>query len=281
MSHKPRKRFGQNFLTDEQVVLRIIHSINPQLDQHLVEIGPGQGVLTSFLAEASQKLDLVEIDRDLVRLLKKQYSDKPNLSIHQLDALKLNLSELLLATSNTHSDGGIGGTRLRLIGNLPYNISTPLLFHLLEQSSYIIDMHFMLQKEVADRIAATPGNKQYARLSVITQYLCKVSKLFDVAPESFNPQPKVWSSFVKLTPHLQPPVVVESFPLFTTVVTQAFAQRRKTLRNTLSKLLTAEQISSVNIDPGRRAETLSLEEFADLTGLVGNADVDASRDSFD
>lgn len=270
MSHKPRKRFGQNFLTDESVVLRIIHSINPQLDQHLVEIGPGQGVLTSFLAEASQKLDLVEIDRDLVRFLKKQYSETPHLSIHQLDALKLNLSELL-AASSTHSDDG---TRLRLIGNLPYNISTPLLFHLLEQSEYIVDMHFMLQKEVADRIAATPGNKQYARLSVITQYLCKVSKLFDVAPESFNPQPKVWSSFVKLTPHLQPPVVVDSFPLFTTVVTQAFSQRRKTLRNTLSKLLTAEQISSVNIDPGRRAETLSLEEFADLTGLVANAEID-------
>ena len=189
---------------------------------------------------------------------------KTHLFIHQLDALKLNLSELLPVSNNSLDVPG----KMRLIGNLPYNISTPLLFHVLKQSQLITDMHFMLQKEVADRLAAQPGNKQYARLTVITQYLCKVSKLFDVAPESFNPQPKVWSSFVKLVPHPEPPVVIDSFQVFNLVVTQAFSQRRKTLRNTLSKLLTAEQINSVEIDPSRRAETLSLEEFAQLSRLV-------------
>jgi 16S rRNA (adenine1518-N6/adenine1519-N6)-dimethyltransferase len=264
MKHKPRKRFGQNFLTDQQVIFSIINAIHPQQDQHLVEIGPGQGALTSLLAESCQQLDLIELDRDLVARLKIQYADKMHMVIHQLDALKLDLSKLLPVSSNPQKAPG----NMRLIGNLPYNISTPLLFHVLKQAPLITDMHFMLQKEVADRIAAQPGNKQYARLSVITQYLCKISKLFDVAPESFNPQPKVWSSFVKLVPHPEPPVVVDSFQIFNSVVTQAFSQRRKTLRNTLSKLLTAEQINSVNIDPGRRAETLSLEEFAQLARLL-------------
>ncbi|MEE9346348.1 MAG: 16S rRNA (adenine(1518)-N(6)/adenine(1519)-N(6))-dimethyltransferase RsmA [Methylococcales bacterium] len=264
MKHKPRKRFGQNFLTDQQVIFSIINAIHPQQDQHLVEIGPGQGALTSLLADTCQQLDLIEIDRDLVARLNRQYADKTHLVIHQLDALKLDLSELLPLSNNPLDVSG----KMRLIGNLPYNISTPLLFHVLKQSHSITDMHFMLQKEVADRLAAQPGNKQYARLTVITQYLCKVSKLFDVAPESFNPQPKVWSSFVKLTPHSEPPIVIDSFQVFNTVVTQAFSQRRKTLRNTLSKLLSAEQIKSVDIDPGRRAETLSLEEFAQLSRLV-------------
>ncbi|MEE9413467.1 MAG: 16S rRNA (adenine(1518)-N(6)/adenine(1519)-N(6))-dimethyltransferase RsmA [Methylococcales bacterium] len=266
MKHTPRKRFGQNFLTDQEVIHNIINAIHPQKDQHLVEIGPGQGALTGLLADTCQQLDLIEIDRDLVARLNIQYADNTHLVIHQLDALKLDLSKLLPVSNNLLDVP----EKMRLIGNLPYNISTPLLFHVLKQAQLITDMHFMLQKEVADRIAAQPGNKQYARLTVITQYLCKVSKLFDVAPESFSPQPKVWSSFVKLTPHPAPPVVVNSFQIFNTVVTQAFSQRRKTLRNTLSKLLTAEQINSVNIDPGRRAETLSLEEFAQLSRLVAD-----------
>ncbi len=268
MKHKPRKRFGQNFLINEQVISRIINSIHPQNNQHLVEIGPGQGVLTQFLADACQTLDLVEIDRDLVAFLKRKYGHQTHLTIHQLDALELDLSKLLTSYKNT--EGADNKVKLRLIGNLPYNISTPLMFHLLKQSEAIVDMHFMLQKEVADRITASPGSKKYARLSVITQYLCKASHLFDVAPESFNPQPKVWSSVVKLTPHVQPPVVIERFEVFNHLVTQAFSQRRKTLRNTLSSLLSAEQISSVDIDPGRRAETVSLKEFADLTGLLSN-----------
>ncbi len=274
MKHKPRKRFGQNFLTDQQVIFSIINAIHPQPDQHLVEIGPGQGALTSLLADNCQQLDLIEIDRDQVARLNRQYADKAHLVIHQLDALKLDLTKLLPVSNKSQDVPG----KMRLIGNLPYNISTPLLFHVLKQAPLITDMHFMLQKEVADRIAAQPGNKQYARLSVITQYLCKISKLFDVAPESFNPQPKVWSSFVKLAPHPEPPVIVNSFQIFNTVVTQAFSQRRKTLRNTLSKLLTAEQINSVNIDPGRRAETLSLEEFAQLSRLLPH---DASSNSKD
>jgi 16S rRNA (adenine1518-N6/adenine1519-N6)-dimethyltransferase len=273
MKHKPRKRFGQNFLTDEQVVFSIINAIHPQQDQHLVEIGPGQGALTSLLAETCQQLDLIEIDRDLVARLKTQYADKTHLIIHQLDALKLDVTQLLPVSGKPLD----APSKMRVIGNLPYNISTPLLFHLLNQSQSITDMHFMLQKEVADRITAQPGNKQYARLTVITQYLCKVSKLFDVAPESFNPQPKVWSSFVKLVPHSEPPVIVDSFQIFNSVVIQAFSQRRKTLRNTLSKLLSAEQIKSVDIDPGRRAETLSLEEFAQLSRLVSQLSSDNTK----
>lgn len=259
MSHQPRKRFGQNFLTDESVISRIIDAIQPRKDQHLVEIGPGKGVLTQFLADRCQQLDLIEIDRDLVVLLEKNYLGTTHVVIHQLDALQLELACLNAA----QYDG-----KLRLIGNLPYNISTPLMFHLFDQAELIADMHVMLQKEVADRLSASPGSKKCGRLSVITQYRCKVCHLFDVAPESFNPRPKVWSSFIKLIPHQQPPVDIESFTLFNTVVTQAFSQRRKTIRNTLSKLMTAEQISSVNIDPGRRAETLSLQEFADLTRLA-------------
>jgi len=259
MSHTPRKRFGQNFLIDESVIACIIDAIQPREDQHLVEIGPGKGVLTKFLADRCRQLDLIEIDRDLVVLLEKKYLDTTHIVIHQLDALQLDLACL----SDTQHD-----EKLRLIGNLPYNISTPLLFHLLDQAAFIADMHFMLQKEVADRLSASPGSKKYGRLSVVTQYLCNVCHLFDVVPESFNPRPKVWSSFIKLIPHQQPPVDIESFTLLNAVITQAFSQRRKTIRNTLSKLMTAEQIRSVNIDPGRRAETLSLQEFADLTRLV-------------
>ncbi|MEE9413300.1 MAG: 16S rRNA (adenine(1518)-N(6)/adenine(1519)-N(6))-dimethyltransferase RsmA [Methylococcales bacterium] len=264
MKHTPRKRFGQNFLTDQQVINEIVSAIHPQQDQYLVEIGPGQGALTSLLVDNCRQLDLIEIDRDLVARLISQYADNTHLVIHQLDALKLDLSKLLPVTSNPLDVP----EKMRLIGNLPYNISTPLMFHVLKQAQLIIDMHFMLQKEVADRIAAQPGCKQYARLSVITQYLCKISKLFHVAPDSFNPQPKVWSSFVRLTPHKEPPVVINSFQSFNTVVTQAFSQRRKTLRNTLSKSLSSQQINSVDIDPGRRAETLSLEEFAQLSCLL-------------
>lgn len=268
MSHQPRKRFGQNFLTDESVVARIIQTIQSQNDQHLVEIGPGQGVLTDFLVSSCQQLDLIELDRDLAELLEKKYAGVTHVMTHQLDALKLDLVRLIKAEQSVDSDAN----KLRLIGNLPYNISTPLMFHLLDQSEFILDMHFMLQKEVADRLAATAGTKKYGRLSVITQYLCHVHHLFDVAPESFNPRPKVWSSFIQLVPHQQPLVEIESFDLFNSVVTLAFSQRRKTIRNTLSKLMTAEQISSVNIDPGRRAETLTLQEFSDLTRLVAHND---------
>lgn len=264
MAHKPRKRFGQNFLTDEVVISQIIDAINPQTSQHLVEIGPGQGALTDRLCNHCQTLDLIELDRDLTAMLERRYAGSDQVRIHQLDALQLILAELISACTSENARSG----KFRLIGNLPYNISTPLIFHLLEQADCIDDIHFMLQKEVAERLAAKPGSKQYGRLSVMTQYQCEIHKLFNVSPDSFYPAPRVWSSIIRLTPHTTSPVAVHSFNALDQLVTQAFAQRRKTLRNTLSGLLTPEQLLACDIDPGRRAETLSLDEFAQLANQL-------------
>ncbi|MCH9699159.1 MAG: 16S rRNA (adenine(1518)-N(6)/adenine(1519)-N(6))-dimethyltransferase RsmA [Gammaproteobacteria bacterium] len=264
MAHKPRKRFGQNFLTDEVVISQIIDAINPQVHQHLVEIGPGQGALTDRLCNHCQSLNLIELDRNLTVMLERRYTGSDQVRIHQLDALQLDLTELIEANTSNRATPDT----FRLIGNLPYNISTPLIFHLLDQADCIDDMHFMLQKEVAERLAANPGSKQYGRLSVISQYHCEIHRLFNVSPDSFYPAPRVWSSIVRLVPHASPPVVIHAFNAFNQLVTQAFAQRRKTLRNTLSGLLTPEQLQACDIDPGRRAETLSLDEFARLANQV-------------
>jgi 16S rRNA (adenine1518-N6/adenine1519-N6)-dimethyltransferase len=194
MNHTPRKRFGQNFLHDHSIINDIISSIAVHPDDHWVEIGPGMGALTTPLLQTGVKLDVVELDRDLVVLLKDKYSQAARLNIHSADALTFDFAQLRQ-----------GDEKLRVIGNLPYNISTPLMFHLLESTSCIEDMHFMLQKEVVDRICAVPGNKQYGRLSVMMQYYCEPELLFDVPPESFDPAPKVMSAVVKLTPHQSPP----------------------------------------------------------------------------
>lgn len=252
--HKARKRFGQNFLHDQGVIQAILSAISSNSEDHLVEIGPGQGALTEPLLQNCKKIDVVELDRDLVKLLGNKFSDNPKLTIHSADALFFDFGELC------QSDD-----KIRVIGNLPYNISTPLMFHLLEGTASIKDMHFMLQKEVVDRMQAQPGNKHYGKLSIMLQYHCHVEKLFDVPPECFDPAPKVVSAIVRLIPHEKPPVETESPELLSRVVTQAFSQRRKTLRNSLSGLFTADQLSAQGIDPKLRAENLSIEEFVRLS----------------
>jgi 16S rRNA (adenine1518-N6/adenine1519-N6)-dimethyltransferase len=257
MAHIPRKRFGQNFLHDHNIIYNIISSIQAKPDQHWVEIGPGQGALTEPLLNEKVRLDVVELDRDLVVLLKDKFKQYPNLHIHSADALRFDFSSL-----------ADGDEKLRIIGNLPYNISTPLMFHLLDNAYCIEDMHFMLQKEVVDRICAVPGSKKYGRLSVMMQYYCSPELLFEVPPESFDPVPQVTSAIVRLVPHRQPPVAVNDVSKLNRVVTQAFSQRRKTLRNSLKKLIDEEEIAALGIDPTLRAESISLAEFANLSNLL-------------
>lgn len=252
MKHQARKRFGQNFLHDQRVIDRIITCISPQSSDLLVEIGPGQAALTKPLINSGAELHLLEIDRDLVSKLQTEFADTPNVSIHSGDALRANFPEIT------------GGRPFRLIGNLPYNISTPLIFHVLQWHEQVIDMHFMLQKEVVDRMAAGPGSRTYGRLSVMTQFRCKITPLFDVLPESFSPVPKVCSSIVRLEPLKHSPADPGSFKNLERVVTAAFSQRRKTLRNSLRDVLNADQIGAAGIDPGQRAEQLSLSQFAAL-----------------
>ncbi|MCK5888942.1 MAG: 16S rRNA (adenine(1518)-N(6)/adenine(1519)-N(6))-dimethyltransferase RsmA [Methylococcales bacterium] len=256
MTHKARKRFGQNFLKDHNVIFNILSNIQARENEHWVEIGPGLGAITAPLLKEKVILDVVELDRDLVAFLKNKFADEANFTIHSMDALRFNFSELAEQ-----------GEKLRIIGNLPYNISTPLLFHLLKNAECIEDMHFMLQKEVVDRICASPGSKKFGRLSVMMQYYCETELVFDVPPESFDPIPKVMSSIIRLTPHLTPPVDIESVEKLNKVVTTAFSQRRKTIRNSLKKLFLEEQIVSLQINPTLRAESLSLTEFAALSHL--------------
>ena len=259
MQHTPRKRFGQNFLHDPAIIGRIVQAINPQPGDQLVEIGPGQGAITLPLLQAAGRLDVVELDRDLVGPLADKCRDAGDLKIHNADALSFDFCSL-----TTDSP-------LRVVGNLPYNISTPLLFHLLDQHRCIRDMHFMLQKEVVERMAAQPGSRARGRLSVMLQYRCLVTPLFGIGPGAFSPPPRVESAFVRLQPHGKPPVAVTDEQVFRELVRQAFGQRRKTLRNTLRTLLDADEISAAGIDPGARAETLDLAGFAALANRVADS----------
>jgi 16S rRNA (adenine1518-N6/adenine1519-N6)-dimethyltransferase len=253
LSHRPRKRFGQNFLHDQGVIERILMHVDPQPGQHLVEIGPGRGALTRGLLQRAGELDAIELDRDLLEPLRRQCASVGVLRLHNADALSFDFRGL-------RNDQ----RRLRLVGNLPYNISTPLLFHLIEQADAIEDMHFMLQKEVVERMAAGPGSKTYGRLSVMLQVSCEVTPLFDIGPESFDPPPKVDSSVVRLRPLAEPLVAAAQMAGVATLVSTAFAQRRKTLRNNLKGVLDSDQISALGIDPNARSETLSPEELIRL-----------------
>ncbi|KAB7622916.1 16S rRNA (adenine(1518)-N(6)/adenine(1519)-N(6))-dimethyltransferase RsmA [Alkalilimnicola sp. S0819] len=254
-SHQPRKRFGQNFLHDPRVIDNIIRAIAPAPGEPLVEIGPGQGALTWALLEAAGELDVVELDRDLVAALRRL--DKPGLRIHEADALRFDFTALRRDERP-----------LRLVGNLPYNISTPLIFHLLDQASAIADMHFMLQKEVVDRMAAPPGDGTYGRLSVMVQYRCRVEPLFDIPPGAFRPAPKVVSTVVRLHPYREPPLRAADEDLFARIVSQAFGQRRKTLRNCLKSLVSAETIEAAGLAPHSRAETLSVADYVRLANAA-------------
>jgi len=261
MNHRPRKRFGQNFLHDPNVIRGIVSAIHPQTGESVVEIGPGLGALTAPLLEILGEMDVVELDRDLVPRLQEQFAAAGHLHIHNADALKFDFCSLIGDTAD----------KLRVVGNLPYNISTPLIFHLLEQSHCIRDMHFMLQKEVVQRLAANPGGGDYGRLSIMVQYRCQVEKLFTVPPGAFNPPPKVDSAIVRLTPYTQPPCPARDEKIFARLVTQAFNQRRKTLRNNMKGMLDAAAIEAVGIDPGCRPETLSMEQFVALANAVPTA----------
>ncbi len=254
-SHYPRarKRFGQNFLHDEAIIEGIIAAVSPEPGQHLVEIGPGRGALTAPLLASCEQLDVIELDRDLVPLLQQSLSEHGHLTIHEADALKFDYRSLQHGTE-----------LLRVIGNLPYNITTPLLFHLLDQADCIDDMCFMLQREVVERICAQPGNKQYGRLSIMVQHRCNAELLFIVPPESFDPAPKVESAIIYLQP-LQDRVGGQvDLDAMGRIVTQAFSQRRKTMANTLKKLVTLADLEQAGIDPAQRPETVSVEQFVSL-----------------
>lgn len=257
-SHQPRKRFGQNFLRDAQVIDTIIQAVAPGTKDIVVEIGPGQGALTQSLARGCQQLHLVELDRDLVATLQRDYADHASVTVHASDVLQFSFTELAAQY----------GAPLRVLGNLPYNISTPLLFHLFKQLAVIDDMHFMLQREVVQRITAQPGNKDYGRLSVISQYYCDTESLFDVHPEAFFPAPKVMSSILHLRPHASPRWPANNTDTLQRVVKAAFAQRRKTLRNTLKGVVTSDHLEALSIDPGCRAESLSVEQFVAISNSV-------------
>lgn len=254
-NHYAKKRFGQHFLTDPYIINLLIKHINPKADDQMLEIGPGLGALTQPILPSLDHLQVIEIDRDVIRHLEHLGGDK--LTIHNVDALRVNFAEIIDET-----------LPLRVIGNLPYNISTPLIFHLLESAQSIKDMHFMLQKEVVDRLTAEPGNKSFGRLSVMVQYRCKAEYLFYVGPESFSPPPKVDSAVVKLTPFKEKPFIAEDEALLSKVVTQAFSQRRKTLRNTLKTLMDSEALESLGIDPTARAETLGVEQYVTISNYL-------------
>lgn len=259
--HIPRKRFGQNFLGDEAIITSCVEAIRPQTDDVMVEIGPGLGALTKPLLQKLDHLHVVEIDRDIIAWMKGHYlADK--LTIHACDALKFDFSSLLPHASASSPK------QIRVVGNLPYNISTPLLFHLLDNATNIIDMHFMLQKEVVERMVAAPSTPAYGRLSVMLQYRLQMEYLFTVPPEAFDPAPKVESAFVRAVPYIQLPLLAKDESMLAKVVTAAFGQRRKTLRNTLKGLLDDEGFKELGIDPQARAENLSIAEFVAIANYL-------------
>jgi len=247
MQHKAKKYFGQNFLVDERIIDDIIRAIRPQRSDCMVEVGPGLGALTRPLLEHLNLLHVIEIDRDIIARLKSDYP-QDKLVIHEGDALKFDIAQL--------------PAPLRIVGNLPYNISSPLLFHFAAYAGYITDMHFMLQNEVVERMVAAPSSPEYGRLSVMLQYRFYMEKLLDVPPQSFRPAPKVDSAIVRMIPLPQSEIVVRDEKRFAEIVMAAFGQRRKTLRNTLKNYLTETDFLRLEIDPQLRAENLGVAEFA-------------------
>jgi 16S rRNA (adenine1518-N6/adenine1519-N6)-dimethyltransferase len=253
MKHIAKKRFGQNFLTDQTIINSLIDAINPKTAEIIVEIGPGLGALTKPLLKKINHLHVVEIDRDIVSWMQNEYA-KNSVTIHNVDALKFDFTSL--------------GESLRVVGNLPYNISTPILFHLLDNVSHIIDMHFMLQKEVVERMVALPSTPAYGRLSVMLQYHLAMEYLITVPPEAFEPAPKVESAFVRCVPHAALPFVAKDEAHFAKVVLSAFGQRRKTLRNTLKGLLDDDGFAALNISSQLRAENLSVSQFVAISNYL-------------
>jgi 16S rRNA (adenine1518-N6/adenine1519-N6)-dimethyltransferase len=268
--HKARKRFGQNFLHDPGVIERIVRAIHPKPDDALVEIGPGLGALTEEMLALNDHLQVVELDRDLIPVLRTKFFNYPDFRIHQADALKFDFGQLVE-----------NGQRIRIIGNLPYNISTPLIFHLLGHSGVVEDMHFMLQKEVVQRLAAVPGDNNYGRLGIMAQYFCKVQPLFEVGPDAFRPAPKVDSAIVRMVPHKILPHPVKDHKLLQAVVRTAFSARRKTLRKGLAGMVSVEQLHSVGINDGLRPENLSLADYVAIADLLADESLAAQKSDAD
>lgn len=257
MQHFPRKRFGQHFLIDEQIVSAIIAAISPQGADSIVEIGPGLGALTRPLLARLNHLHVIEIDRDIVARLTQEFSAE-RLTIHNSDALCFDFARL--------------DENLRVVGNLPYNISSPLMFHLTRFAQRISDLHLMLQKEVVERMAAAPSTAAYGRLSVMLQYRYNMEQLLVVPSNAFRPAPKVESAVIRLIPRAAHELQAKDEELFAKIVTRAFTQRRKTLRNALKLHLAAQDFERLNLDPGLRAENLSSDDFVRISNYLGKQD---------
>ncbi len=275
MSTAPRRRFGQHFLHDSWYINQILNAVAATPNQQLVEIGPGRGAITIGLLRAAKSLDVIELDRDLLEPLATNCNGLGTLRIHNGDALKFDFCALLHQENNTNNlmtHNAINPNLLRVVGNLPYNISTPLLFHLIKQLDCIADLNLLLQKEVVERLVATPGSKIYGRLSVMTQIHCCIEWVFDIPPTAFKPIPKVNSSFVRLRPYREPKYTISNLSLFTKLVTQAFSQRRKKLRNALQPLLSETTIRTCNIDSSLRPEQLTVMDFVNIANTVAAMD---------
>jgi len=249
--HRARKRFGQHFLSDPGIIDAIVRAVHPTGDDIIVEIGPGQGAITDALASSAGHLHAVELDRDLVARLRRRYEDNSNVTVHEADALQFDFASL--------------GDRIRVVGNLPYNISTPLLFHLLKFRNRIVDMHFMLQKEVVERMAASPGSKAYGRLGIMLGCHLHIESLFDVPREAFEPPPEVTSAVVRLDPLPPGTFDIQDQAGLSTLVSTAFMQRRKTLRNSLKKSVDAIDFEAVGIDASLRPEQVSIADYVRLS----------------
>ena len=257
LGHTARKRFGQNFLHDDYIIDSIVSAIAPQEDDNIVEIGPGLGALTEPVAERVKCLHVVELDRDLAARLEKHPFLRDKLHITQADAMQFDFATLASEER-----------QLRVFGNLPYNISTPLMFHLFSFANKIKDMHFLLQKEVVNRLCAGPDCKAYGRLTVMAQYYCKVIPVLEVPPSAFKPAPKVDSAVVRLEPYNVPPFIAKSMKTMNQVCSMAFNQRRKTIRNGLRDLLSIEQLQEIGIDTTKRAENITVEEYVNIANYV-------------
>lgn len=257
--HQARKRFGQNFLVHSGIIRQIIQSIYIQPKDEIIEIGPGRGALTAEIIQRTSELTVIELDRDLIPFLKLMAEPYPSFRVVEADALTINFSELKRSCQ-----------KMRVVGNLPYNISTPILFHLFQFNNDIQDLHFMLQKEVVDRMSAAPGSKDYGRLSVMCQYYCRVEKMFDVPPEAFDPAPKVNSSIVRLTPYVELPYLAHDVKTLEEIVRTAFNARRKTVQNALKSMISLEQLKIAEISPMLRAEDLSVKDYVQLANLISN-----------
>lgn len=257
LGHQAKKRFGQNFLHNDSVISDIVDAINPEPGENLIEIGPGLGALTEPVIERAKKLSVVELDRDLAERLRHHPFLAPHLTIYETDALNFDFAQLATAEKP-----------LRIFGNLPYNISTPLIFHLLTFKDKVQDMHFMLQKEVVERMASGPDCKAYGRLSIMTQYQCEVIPVMEIGPEAFKPAPKVDSAIVRLIPHSKIKNPVKDINALNTVCLAAFNQRRKTIRNGFKNLISVAQLESLNIDANLRPENLAIDDYIMLANFI-------------